>query len=68
EERRTTIFVTHDLHDALYMADSIIVLSARPARIIDTVSIGQARSDRSYDGHDLSAIKQRLYRQILADD
>src|SRR5215213_6740105 len=31
---RTVVLVTHDVEEALYLADHVIVLSARPARIV----------------------------------
>jgi NitT/TauT family transport system ATP-binding protein len=66
EERRTTIFVTHDLVDALYSADQGLLLSARPATLIDSVSIELPRSARSYDVRELKEIERKLYLEILA--
>ncbi len=33
EERHTVLLITHDVDEALYMADRVLVLSPRPARI-----------------------------------
>ena len=33
EERHTVLLITHDVEEAVYMADRILVLSARPTRI-----------------------------------
>jgi NitT/TauT family transport system ATP-binding protein len=38
-ERRTILFVTHDIDEAVQMADRVIVLSSRPARIKDVLTI-----------------------------
>ena len=39
EERKTIIFVTHDVDEAVLMANRIIVFSARPARIIEQIDV-----------------------------
>jgi NitT/TauT family transport system ATP-binding protein len=38
-ERRTILFVTHDIEEAVQMADRVVVLSSRPARIKDILNI-----------------------------
>jgi NitT/TauT family transport system ATP-binding protein len=35
----TVVFVTHDLDEAIYLADRIIVLGARPGRILEIVKV-----------------------------
>ena len=43
----TALLVTHDVGEAVRLADRVIVLSARPARIIADVPIPAARRERS---------------------
>jgi NitT/TauT family transport system ATP-binding protein len=38
-EDNTILFVTHDVSEAVYLADAIYVLSARPARILHRVDV-----------------------------
>ena len=38
-EDNTILFVTHDISEAVYLADSVYVLSSRPARILHRVDV-----------------------------
>jgi ABC-type nitrate/sulfonate/bicarbonate transport system ATPase subunit len=38
-ERRTIIFVTHDIDEAVQLADRVVVLSSRPAQIKDVLTV-----------------------------
>lgn len=51
-EKKTAILVTHDLSEAISLADRIIVLSSRPAVIRQTVNI-------SFDSKDMSPLERR---------
>jgi NitT/TauT family transport system ATP-binding protein len=43
DKRPTVILVTHDLREAVYLADTIHVMSARPGRIVATTKVPFAR-------------------------
>jgi NitT/TauT family transport system ATP-binding protein len=41
---RTVILVTHDVEEALYLSDQVVVLSSRPARVVAELSASGARN------------------------
>ena len=43
EQRVTTLFITHDLEEAIYLGDRVIVLSANPGEIIDEITVDLPR-------------------------
>jgi NitT/TauT family transport system ATP-binding protein len=40
---KTIVFVTHDIEEAIYLGDRVVVLSARPARIREEVAVDLPR-------------------------
>src|SRR5471030_1143616 len=41
--RKTVLFVTHDIDEAIYLSDRVLVFTARPGRIKETISIDLPR-------------------------
>jgi NitT/TauT family transport system ATP-binding protein len=39
EQRKTVLFVTHDLSEALALADKVVVITSRPGRVREIVSV-----------------------------
>ncbi len=66
ETRKTVLFITHDLEEAISLADRVIVLSIGPARIKGDYPIGLERP-RDVAEIRLSADFNALYRRLWAD-
>ncbi len=63
---KTVVFITHSLTEAVYLADEVLVMSARPGRIIDRIPVPLPRP-RSYDmmATDVfGRLRDRIWQQI----
>jgi NitT/TauT family transport system ATP-binding protein len=43
EARKTVLFITHQINEAIYLADRVVVMSARPGRVKDVFPVPFAR-------------------------
>jgi NitT/TauT family transport system ATP-binding protein len=43
ESRKTVVFITHQINEALYLADRVVVLGARPGRVRAVLDVPFAR-------------------------
>ncbi len=65
--RQTIVLVTHDLDEAIYLGDRVIVLSARPTRVVADVAIELPRPrDQLKTKADprFTELRQQLFEQI----
>jgi NitT/TauT family transport system ATP-binding protein len=66
QTRKTIVFVTHNLTEAVFLSDRVIVLGARPATILDDMPVDLGRP-RTYDAmatEHFGLLRQRIWRQI----
>jgi NitT/TauT family transport system ATP-binding protein len=64
ETKKTILFVTHSVEEAAYLADRVVVLSARPSRIKEIVSIDFAREERTPANATYAALTAQLLASV----
>jgi NitT/TauT family transport system ATP-binding protein len=62
-EKRTIVFVTHDIDEAVQLADRVVVLSSRPARIQQILNI-DIPHPRNISSARYLALRDELLKQI----
>ena len=65
-ERKTVLFVTHDVDEAVQLADRIVVMGKRPSRVRDIVAVDVPRP-RDLDDPDYRRLRDRVFRVMGLD-
>jgi ABC-type nitrate/sulfonate/bicarbonate transport system ATPase subunit len=65
-EPRTVLLVTHDVEEAVLLADRIVLLSPRPGRAVATLEVPIARPRHRTDA-DVVALRETALRALGAD-
>lgn len=70
DHRLTVMFITHDIDEAIYLSDRVLVMSAHPGRIAKDVSIGLPRPRRSEMqlSQEFLELKQELLELVTLAD
>ena len=66
-DRHTVVLVTHDVEEALYLSDRVLVLTPRPARVADRIEIDAPRAaDRAaaVTSTTFAELKERALRSL----
>ena len=61
ETGKTVVFVTHDIEEALQLADRTVVLSNKPTRVLEIIEL-QTPRPRALGDRDLDAHRQKLVK------
>ena len=63
EDRRTVVYVTHDIEEAVYLADRIVILKPSPGRLATEVYVDLPRP-RGRHSADFLAIKSQVLQEM----
>jgi len=63
EEKKTILFVTHDIEEAVQLADTVLVMSRRPATVQLSLPIEISRP-RDLDSHGYLAARDKIFREM----
>lgn len=69
QHRKTVLFVTHDIDEAIFMANRVVVMSARPGRLKCDIKIDlpYPRSYKVKTTPEFAAYKERLTEEIRVE-
>jgi ABC-type nitrate/sulfonate/bicarbonate transport system ATPase subunit len=67
EERHTVMLITHDVEEAIHLADRVLVLSARPTRIKATFIVPLAHP-RKLSSPEAQALKVAILRELGVEE
>ena len=64
KNRRTIIFVTNNIEEAIYLGDRIVLLSKRPAVVKEVYDLSDIPRPRDYVSHEFLRIRKRITEEM----
>jgi len=65
-EKRTVMFITHDVDEAVFLANRVVIMAARPGRIYDIVNVDLTypRTEAMRLSPEFSALRNRVWHAV----
>lgn len=67
KEKTTMLLVTHDIDEAIYLSDRIIVLSAKPGTVKADIPVGLPRP-RERSGYDFMQMRRKVMLELFEEE
>ena len=70
QEKKTVIFITHSIDEAIYLSDRVAVMSARPGRIVEIWDVNLPRPRWDYDARSapaFSELRAHIWKTLRQD-
>ena len=64
---RTTLLVTHDIDEALYLSDRILILSNKPSHILQEIDLSKEKKSRDWL-FSQSDLKKQVYELLKGEN
>ena len=65
-EKKTMVMVTHDIDEAVYLGDKVIVLSSRPGSVRKIINVNLPR-ERDRNSPEFAAVRSKIYKEFFKD-
>ncbi|GAA1727083.1 ABC transporter ATP-binding protein [Isoptericola hypogeus] len=65
-EKRTVLFITHDVDEAVFLANRVVVMAARPGRVYDVVDVDlpYPRTEEMRLSGEFAALRNRVWHSV----
>ncbi len=66
EQSTTMVMVTHDIDEAIVLGNRIVVMSARPGKIMDIIKVSEAGRERNSE--EFGRYKKKIYDYLFSEE
>lgn len=63
-DKRTVIFVTHDIDEALLLSDTIYIIKGEPAKVCGRFEVSEPQRERDLASDGLLRLRKQVYRAL----